>query len=225
MNYTQEWFEAGIMSVCEKFGTLIDAAISLVTPGVGVGPWLTATLVAARVWFETRGVPTVTSRDPVLVEQGLLQLSKETRETYKVKDPFDPAENLRVGVKVWQRWADSFFGWASQKGLRLPTDPIDSGATAWLVTSIGPGAVRWLATQTQSARCYDWRLMSDATLSRGQSAGAFGRQAAAVVRQRINTAWTAATAANGGTMGKAIMLGLIAGATALAVYFYLPVGK
>jgi len=219
---SRAWWLDGIRACDVRWGDLVDAARG----------WLPRGLVLARIWHETRGNPRVVSKDPLLREVGLLQLSKPTREQYAhlLADPTDPLSNLSVGCLVWRRWADSFRRWASDK--RLLTDA-QGGAIDWLVTAIGPGAVRDIATACESARYADWlewirSPAGAAELYRLHSAGLLGRAKFHVTVKRIATAGHAVAAAveyKGGSpmsLGWVALLSFLLSLVALVAFWVMP---
>jgi hypothetical protein len=215
------WWHDGIAAVEAKYGVYIHAYAVDLDPE----------LVAARVWYETRGNPKVVSSDPVLQETGLLQLSKDSQAQYGVLDPTDPEQNLRAGCLLWSRWATSFRAWAVSSGLQLDADAsVGHFAIAWLVTAIGPGAIRALAGAARSATfegIKTWVSGNAEAYYKLHATGRLGRATAEVTCYRISIAGRAAAVAvgeEGGFMstGQAILFALVVAVVALLAFWVWP---
>ena len=129
--FSPAWWQNGEARVSSQWGYLIEENAGVLLPS----------MVARRIWLETRGAPGAVSK---IGEVGLLQLSKATRDQYglSVKQAMDPAINLRYGCRLWRAWARSF---AADTGAPWPPRGLDGWMESWLVTAIGPGAMRAIA--------------------------------------------------------------------------------
>jgi len=219
------WWSDGIKMVLAKYGLQIDAHLVDID----------RELVAARVWYETRGNPNLVSTDPILREVGLLQLSKDSQAQYNVTDPTDPDQNLRAGCLLWSRWAASFRAWALSSSLPLDaTGSVGYWAMAWLVTALGPGAIRELSKAAGSASfesVVSWiRTSTDAYISL-HATGHLGRQTAERIAYRVAIGGRAATVAvamkaEGGFMsiGQAALFAAVVAGVALVGFWIWPGG-
>ena len=81
--------------------TKYDAMIESAARKGGVDPYLIKCIVKVESDFNADAVS-------VAGAMGLMQLMQDTARYYKVRDPLDPAENLRVGVAHIRSLLDSF---------------------------------------------------------------------------------------------------------------------
>lgn len=222
---TNEWWQAGIAKVLSLYAALIDLHRLD----------LDRELVAARIWYETRGNPNVVSTDPVLREVGLLQLSKDSQAQYGVTDAKDPEQNIRAGCLLWSRWSQSFRAWALAKPLALDSQgSAGDFAMTWLVTAIGPGAIRELCTEAGAATFAGmsaWVRGQTAAYLKLHSTGKLGRATADATAYRIAVAGRAGAVAlsmnkEGGFMsiGQAALFASVVAGVALLAFWVWPGG-
>lgn len=170
-------------------------------------------LVAARIFLETGGSPTATAKSLKWYcgiqgsEIGLLQINPCNRKTYGLTDAQakDPEINIKYGCKIWNDWANVFFG-------EMP-GVTDRAVWLWLVTSVGPGAARKLRSMAGGYSISSLMSVAGNASLMEAARSHFGSQSAALVAWRVGTAINAARASGslgeGGVIG--IALGLAAG--------------
>lgn len=199
LKYHSDDLSSGIDKVLAKYGSLIEKHRGR----------LSARLVAARIWIESKGYPGTTAKaqtwhcnsgDIYGSEIGLLQLSPCSREDFGLTaaQAKDPETNIKYGCKLWNRWTDNFF-------VAMGGTPRDRDMWAWLVTAVGPGAVRVLY---KLAGGYSMsKLLSaagNASLMK-QYSSSWGSQSPALVAWRVGVAISAVKAASGGGIGRVMI--------------------
>lgn len=191
------WFLKHGPAVRDKWGELVASTRPQDAPA-----FFSVDLVCCRIAFETGGNPRAVSRPQqwasgVGGEMGLLQLSPDTRAAHGLTDKqaLDPGTNLRIGQALWLRWYRSWADWALAKRISIPhLQLVPCAAACWLVTSIGPGAMRWL-TRSLGGDVETWPAYTATIYRLGEHAGTFGRQSASLIKRRIRVALAAARAA------------------------------
>lgn len=189
---------AGIQEVLSKYGPLIEKYRGEIP----------ASVVAARVWHETRGNPCPTPT-ACCDEQGLLQLWPATRAKYGVTDACDPSQALYGGCAHWQSEANNLRSWLQENGYPIPYG-YDFWALAYLYTAIGSGATRKLIETSGSSNfsgLYNWVINNDIS----NLSGFFGSQSPDSVKTRVKNTQTYVSAAYsiGGGIGILLLGGII----------------
>jgi hypothetical protein len=118
---------------------------------------------------------------------------------------FDPETNIRVGCDIWNKWAGSFFkgdGW----------DPV----WAWLVTAVGPGAVKRLRELAGGYSTGSLKAVAADTALMASNKGYWGSQSPGLVSHRIGSAISAVQVAKIG--GGGLLLVLAAAGAAYLIY-------
>jgi hypothetical protein len=218
----REQIAAGIDSVLDSYGGFIDDALATYSMAPN------RSVVAARIWVETRGNPNVVSREG---EIGLLQLSKATMAQYHVtqRSAKNPRVNISVGTMLWHKWTSSLRVWMYGQGLPNPgtvTWP-HMALLSWLTTAIGPGAIRGILTHLHTTDMDAIRELADDMSTLRTLERYWGNQSPSLISHRIKVAYeavAAATTKESGTMtiAMAIGLGLLAAFGALLTFWFLP---
>jgi hypothetical protein len=190
---------AGIKEVLSKYGSLIEQHRGEIP----------ASVVAARVWHETRGHPCPTPTK-CCDEQGLLQLWPATRAKYGVTNACDPNQALYGGCAHWQSEVNNLRSWLQKNGYAIPYGQ-EFWTLAYLYTAIGAGATRALIKASGSSKfsgVYNWVMNNDINYL----SGSFGSQSPEAIKRRVKNAHNHVSAAYrvGGGIG-VLLLGAAIG--------------
>jgi hypothetical protein len=201
---------AGVGKVMAQYGPIISRHCGSIPPR----------LVALRIWVESRGNPNVVAKaqtwhcdsgDVYGSEIGLLQLSPCSRERYGLTaaQAKDPNVNIEYGCRLWNAWSASLG----------PTDAV--AVWAWLVTAIGPGAVRRLQKLAGSFALDALLAVVRSAETMRQNAAYWGSQSPALVAWRVGVAVSAAKV-SGALSAGVTAAGLLAlGAAGYVIYKYI----
>jgi hypothetical protein len=190
---------AGIQEVLSKYGSLINQYRGEIP----------ASVVAARVWHETRGNP-CPKPTACCDEQGLLQLWPATRQKYGVTDACDPAQALYGGCAHWMSEANRLRSWLQKNGYPVPYG-YEFWALAYLYTAIGAGATRALIKASGTSN-FSSLASWVANNNIDHLSGSFGSQSPSSIKTRVKNARIYVSAAYkvGGGIG-ILLVGGVAG--------------
>lgn len=117
-------------------------------------------------------------------EIGLLQISPANRHDLGMtnEEATDWRININVGMKIWDKWVNNFY--KEQK--ELPEEGSERDVWSWLVTSVGPGAIRKIRELTgNSYNLNDLRGVANDMETLEKYKKSWGTQSPKLIQQRI----------------------------------------